>query len=474
MYLEKFSIVHNTYYNQPNISNVQVELESFNFSDIKNVLKQLIDKVIKFFKSVYNYIRSVVSKFKNSKHLKHLKDKFKEYKKSKLLNESNREVFKFINNKVNNISNESVNDLEIKYNEILKPSNADWLKCFLKSDLTFDTLLSICDNTLNGYNPVLSYLSGVKPEEITEDYNVFGIAAVRDYVGSYSTVVSNIKYESESNLDSNYIDNLLSRMDNIDQYLNKAEQLYFKYSKPLEKELDKLNKEFTRNYNTDDHWLTRLKITIYNDIIKIAYTPTYVAINYLKIMSELYNEVKHGDILTTTVKPNSKLYHLSINPDLDKLNPNSILNPIYPESGYKQLLPKRVCFAPTIENCIPGVYSLFDDNNTRLTKYTPSFLGLSNYNDDDYNAVILYLYEGIPNKDTKYIKSEVIKIAVPEALYSNEISVTTPIPVTKLGKYIFVYNRIKYRKNKNNLDLSIFEYINEYNGSHEPKMLVRS
>lgn len=112
-----------------------------------------------------------------------------------------------------------------------------------------------------------------------------------------------------------------------------------------------------------------------------------------------------------------KLYHLSFNNHLP-----TILKPRQPD-GYDlvkdkvEKLPDRVSFSPTIDQCLIAI--------------KPNIKGILD-NALHYSGFVIWVYEGIPDENTKYIPEEQVRKTVKDSNITGEICVTTPIHVKQL------------------------------------------
>lgn len=142
-----------------------------------------------------------------------------------------------------------------------------------------------------------------------------------------------------------------------------------------------------------------------------------VAHSLLGLYRGLFSELRKGSVFNTPVPQNLELVHLSTN---GKLKP--ILYPRQPRSlgkfkeTYAQILPKRVSFAPTIEEAIYGIPMEVED--APLSDNGEIFLDV-------------FVYEPIIEKDTMMVKEKYMKTNVVEWNYTHEVAITTPVKVKK-------------------------------------------
>ena len=121
-----------------------------------------------------------------------------------------------------------------------------------------------------------------------------------------------------------------------------------------------------------------------------------------------------------------KLLHLSFNGNLP-----TYLNPRQPngtELSDKMVegLPDRVSFAPTIKQCLLAIQPNITDVLNKSI---------------EYGGFTIWLYEGLPDKETKYIPKKIVLEKVSDAKLTDEICVTTPIKIKKIGK-VFVKTKL--------------------------------
>lgn len=112
-----------------------------------------------------------------------------------------------------------------------------------------------------------------------------------------------------------------------------------------------------------------------------------------------------------------KLLHLSFNGNLP-----TYLNPRQPngtELSDKMVedLPDRVSFAPTIKQCLLAIQPNITDVLNKSI---------------EYGGFTIWLYEGLPDKETKYIPKKIVLEKVSDAKLTDEICVTTPIKIKKI------------------------------------------
>lgn len=121
-----------------------------------------------------------------------------------------------------------------------------------------------------------------------------------------------------------------------------------------------------------------------------------------------------------------KLLHLSFNGNLP-----TYLNPRQPNgtelsNRMVEDLPDRVSFAPTIKQCLLAIQPNITDVLNKSI---------------EYGGFTIWLYEGLPDKETKYIPKKIVLEKVSDAKLMDEICVTTPIKIKKIGK-VFVKTKL--------------------------------
>jgi hypothetical protein len=121
-----------------------------------------------------------------------------------------------------------------------------------------------------------------------------------------------------------------------------------------------------------------------------------------------------------------KLLHLSFNSNLP-----TYLNPRQPdgtELSDKKVedLPDRISFSPTIQQCLLAIQLNIKDILDKSI---------------EYGGFTIWLYEGLPDKETKYIPKKVVLEKVSDAKLTDEICVITKIKIKKIGE-VFVKTKL--------------------------------
>lgn len=152
----------------------------------------------------------------------------------------------------------------------------------------------------------------------------------------------------------------------------------------------------------------------------------------LSIYRGVSKQIFNGDMFTEKYKPKGTLYHLSLNDQLaDKLYPRQ---PDSLQKDFKhkwfQILPKRVSFSPSIKGAVYGIPTTLK-SNLKLTK-------------DKVKYIDLFVYEAIPDKETRMVKEKYMQQSIFEWNYTHEIAITTPIAIKKVLK-IRVYFKDKFK-----------------------------
>lgn len=122
-----------------------------------------------------------------------------------------------------------------------------------------------------------------------------------------------------------------------------------------------------------------------------------------------------------------KLYHLSFNDNLgDILYPRTPAGDTYgkPQADkpfYGEDLPPRVCFAPTVQGCFHGIFpNIIEVFNTAMSEHNGKFT--------------CYLYEGLPDENTKFIDTSLVRKQVWDSYVTGEVCVESSICIRKLGR----------------------------------------
>lgn len=120
-----------------------------------------------------------------------------------------------------------------------------------------------------------------------------------------------------------------------------------------------------------------------------------------------------------------KVLHISFNGELP-----TILTPRQPDGSggeitkFSELLPARVSFAPTVQQCILGVYP-------NVSHF---------FEDPDYNYPYMdfYVYGATLTKDTKTIPQATLQKKLIDFYVTDEVAVIEPIAVELVGKIRFI------------------------------------
>lgn len=242
---------------------------------------------------------------------------------------------------------------------------------------------------------------------------------------------------SDNFFNPNSIDLLIKYSEDFYKVNYKTIESRLKY---IEKELDSFKVQTKEEYVNEDE-VRYLKL--YSELnriyayVKLLSYPAKLLFDYVRFLESFVKTFSSVEFITTSVKPEGRLYHISANPNLG-LIPNTeykkrSLSPRPPQTGLTQLLPPRVCFAPDPLLCCYGAPYLF------MIEYNQDLLEQIR-DEDGFVYYQVYLYEGIPDKNTRYIKPEYIIAEVGESMFSKEIAVVSPIKVKLIGEI-----EIKYR-----------------------------
>ena len=122
--------------------------------------------------------------------------------------------------------------------------------------------------------------------------------------------------------------------------------------------------------------------------------------------------------------------HLSFNPDLPKtLKPRQpdgttdLKEKTKSKSTFYEDLPDRVSFAPSVINAWLAIYP-------NVSKF---------FEENGYPYLYMYLYEGKPDKKTKYLSPDYLKDNLWDYHLTKELVVLSPIVIIKVAK-IKIYN----------------------------------
>lgn len=434
-----------SYYKIGSYTDNNISEEWLSISNLKNVLKKLLHLVFNFFNKIIKWVKNLISNVFNQVNTTNFKDKLNSlFKLKPYLTNININIKSISSESYNDIFNNDSSDLNAnnKYFNILnKTIESDVFYCSNKKNV-FDEIFNLGEKWVFNITRSIEESKNIPSGNFTDKTKYNETLDKED--GLFKYFITDISSYAKKVGISRDIDTLLDPSLNLDSIYTKSFNFYKKYGKPLVSKLGRLNKEINDVNSEENFWLIKYELIAYSDILKISYYPLYLFNQYIKVLSEVFKIVKYSDILTTKDKPDGKLYHISLNGNILSVTPDNKFIPSYPKTGLFQLLPKRVCFAPGVINCCVGVPGIFRQD-ARYTK-------------NDVSEIVLYLYEGIPDKNTRYIKSNIVKIAVGEAIYSNEICVTTPIKMRKVGKVVITYHASRVREIKEPyiLDPSIF------------------
>ena len=159
---------------------------------------------------------------------------------------------------------------------------------------------------------------------------------------------------------------------------------------------------------------------------KIILLPYNFYMGFIRLIDWLTGSDKIFEYIATKNKPTARMFHLSGDKNL-----KDILHPRRYGSNLYEFLPPRVSFGPTVQHCLTGLNHLFNDRNCSVIT-EGKWKGMW--------SIEFFVYEGLPDKDTKYIKSNILEHEVMEWHYTKEICVLTPIRIKKLGKVKFIFD----------------------------------
>lgn len=507
--LKDVNILYNNNFNIPIEFKVdeQYSTEGLSFKKMGELLVNAIKGVIDFFKKIGNWIVSLSRKLFKQNKTKDAALKVEAAIKIGALNDS--DIITNINSKTREYLNDIIEDTKQEYNDIssqgtvlnegqLLEANPDVLNkagrdYFNKTHKAWAFMLFEKDGQPRKISKLIADCQ-VFVSERMKMYNDFKKEDLSSFSsdGTYGGDKLGIKnlgaaYSRFINLiiqrESYFIDeipefnwkngeSLIKPLNDADVNYREAMRFYEVYASKLEKELKTLEQDIIKVVNIrgneqegvdrTKYWGYKFMILLLSDILKVAYFPVYALLQqqrfYFTVIGELEKAVAD---MVVPVPADTKLYHVSNNGGLHELYPNTgMLHPKLPDTGTNQLLPARTSFSPTVENCFIGVPKYFSSFSTQDITVRPPTKSSADH------SIILYLYEGIPDNDTKMIKEEIMRLAVGEELFSKEVAITTPIKLKKMGKI-----RVDYNPGRDGIDFNIGNVVNweEYYGNLEPK-----
>lgn len=228
------------------------------------------------------------------------------------------------------------------------------------------------------------------------------------------------------------LDKLFIYADNLQKVHNDCEQFYNQYGKKLSDKIKELHRVIDRKStegklegkmnNTMD---LEHKAAYYRNLVFHLMMPMNCIVQYIRLMEFLRGDIQSGEYVTTDKLNPKHLYHLSPSSSLP-----DVMKPRIGGTNYTQILPSRVSFCEEVLKCCHGTPRLFA-NIDGIPMSQPT--GAVDKTKDLWFKD-LWLYEGKPTSETRYVKEEVIRVMVGEQFFSEEIAVTTPIEVKRLGK----------------------------------------
>lgn len=234
------------------------------------------------------------------------------------------------------------------------------------------------------------------------------------------------------------LENIDELIDDAEHYAKRCEAEIAPHIRKLEQEIKSLTRSGAEN-NENKEKLTNLR-TLLNHFyfyIRVSILPLRSATTYIRLLGEIDSRISSEAYITETGLKFEHLYHLSVNNKLDK---SGELIPVIPDSGRGQFLPKRTSFAETVEGCYYGTPShwvrqalhVTDESTYKRNRFNPG----GNFALDVGNGTLkrtMYLYEGLPDEKTRFIKPKLVESAVGEGHLSKEICTTTPVKIRKVG-----------------------------------------
>lgn len=227
----------------------------------------------------------------------------------------------------------------------------------------------------------------------------------------------------------------------LDEMINHFEPTYRKIegemtslSKGINVTLAKVNQEVDRLFKTGEYRYGEkyYRLIDYADKLQLILSMSYVSIYYYANLTRFIegykSAVMNPRFMTTIQPPALPLYYLSSKPGLglDKISSKTrILRPYYPDTGRHEILPKRISFAPSPEQCCYGLGHRMEMKSHGGMK-----------------TVYFYSYKAKPiSGKTRYIKPEIVKaFLIKDGHLSQEVCVTTEIEIIPDEAVAVTYN----------------------------------
>lgn len=462
--------IDNTLTNNPFNDNIlDVSVENFNITNIRKTLYKLFNSVVSFIRKVYNWVKVKVLKiFKIiSYNLKRNGGKID------LIN-------RIIEIKEGNLSSSTVNKITelIKSNDVVSVEslpnsvNSDQIdeliRFFKEYRLNFIGLLFDEDGKLHDIEQLVKNMNARIKEIANLDIHMVGTSNI-NHNEDWKKVLDMKEYfqdlrdeNTKARLSNDY---WKFRATNLFKYVPKIEELselclttHNKLKFRLDADINRIKKEMdeyfkvlsskernyvynglypmdpSTTYAMEEYIILMKRLKVLESISKVSLIPYSVLMGYVRMINVIEKDIFSKEYINVPVSEQS-LLHLSDNPDLDSNSRE--LSPKFVKSGLAEFLPARISFSPTIEQCCIGVYHHIDKGDMVSQ-------------DDKYLYRDFFVYEGIPDKDTKCVDPKIVQAMVDDAKLSGEIAVTTPIKIKKVGKIrvYFLQNFAKYDTNK--------------------------
>lgn len=407
-------------------TNENISIEGLSFKKMFEVLTNIVKTIKDYILRLFRYIKDRVLKFLG------LDKTTKTADITKLLDSYNLISDKDLTKKINEFYKTNAGEASLTNKIMLKKNGMDrgllamtfWLFKANGEVIDFEHLLKFTDeyaNTIKGSGAASSLADSLMHIfDKYVKYNGYDITSI-------SKIAEYYKREYTKSGVFKYLDNLKSLSDKLGNYYNTKEREVSTQIKGLEKEIKDINNNGEVESRNDYQELND-KLNSYYSYVKIVAIPSKLILEYIRLLGFINNEFASEEYTTTKDLNPTNLYHISMDNNLGKswYKPFSKrgLNPRAPVSGLMQLLPKRICFAPEVELCFYGAPFIFNPKTNKKVKKI----------DDKYSEVVVTLYKGIPDSDTRYIKPEIITAGVGESMFSKEIAVTTPIKLERVGK----------------------------------------
>lgn len=379
-------------------------------------LKKLFNYIVNLFKKVFTWIKNKINNVLKSRIFK---IKIEKIKKRRATNEqilvSTGDFTKILSKSIRSVSGVSLEDTNDKIRNHFSNYGGTYVYLLFNEDGSIYNPNQLINRCTNFIERVFRFIDNGGAMSLNEGRHLDISSTINEF--TYLFEDSHFQWYRENTLNKITFKEIYKHVNDTDKIISDNNLFYNKYKKEIELRINKLSNLIKAG--TGDLETINEQLSMLNTLLKVCTAPLNVFLLYCNLLSVIDNEVMSIKHIGEDIPENIKLYHLSISPNL-----NNTLYPQLPESGGREYLPPRTSFSPTIEQCTQGI-------NHHLI-----VIGV----EDVIQYKELYLYEGIPDKDTKCVKKDLMRFIVGDSGITDEIAVLTPIKI----KYISKIN-IKYK-----------------------------